>query len=111
MNAIRKRRHLARVGKYRLIATTSLALVVLVSALTGSVFAQIGDGYDLSWRTVDGGGITLSFGGGYSLGSAIGQPDAGSLSGGEYALAGGFWNRSPPTSYSFLYLPLVNLNH
>jgi uncharacterized repeat protein (TIGR01451 family) len=48
--------------------------------------------YDLSWYTVDGGGATFSTGGTYSLGATIGQPDAsGALTGGSYALVGGFW--------------------
>jgi uncharacterized repeat protein (TIGR01451 family) len=48
--------------------------------------------YDLSWYTVDGGGATFSVGGTYSLGATIGQPDAsGALTGGSYALVGGFW--------------------
>ena len=47
--------------------------------------------YDLGWYTIDGGGATFSTGGEYSLGGTIGQPDAGTLSGGSYALRGGFW--------------------
>ena len=51
--------------------------------------------YDLSWYTVDGGGATFSTGGTYSLGATIGQPDAsGALTGGSYALVGGFWAES-----------------
>lgn len=65
-------------------------------------------GYDLSWWTVDGGGVTFSSGGGYELGSTIGQPDAGVLSGGGYTLGGGFWRGGavvlPPYR---VYLPLV----
>lgn len=55
------------------------------------VHAQSGAGYDLTWNTVDGGGWTFSTGGGYMLGGTIGQPDAGSLSGGGYTLNGGLW--------------------
>jgi len=47
--------------------------------------------YDLSWWTVDAGGVTFSSGGRYTLGGTIGQPDAGMLTGADYALAGGFW--------------------
>jgi hypothetical protein len=39
---------------------------------------------------VDGGGGT-STGGVYSISGTIGQPDAATMSGGSYALAGGFW--------------------
>src|SRR5512134_3654394 len=72
------------------------ALPVLLFAVLFSlpviVLAQSG-GYDLSWWTVDGGGATFSTGGTYRLGGTIGQPDAGELSGGDYTLYGGFWNR------------------
>ena len=47
-------------------------------------------GYDLSWWTVDGGGGNAS-GGPYALGGTVGQPDAGTLTGGDYSLRGGLW--------------------
>jgi hypothetical protein len=65
-------------------------------------------GYDLSWYTIDGGGAMNSNGGSYSLGGSIGQPDAGSLSGGSYQLNGGFWGGAS-INYS-IYLPLVLKN-
>jgi len=71
----------------------------------GFVMAQQGDGYDLSWWTVDGGGGALSSGPGYSLGATIGQPDAGVLSGPGYILAGGFWQIGGTVYH--VYLPLV----
>jgi hypothetical protein len=52
-----------------------------------SAFAQ---GYKIDWFTIDGGGGT-STGGAYSLSGTIGQPDAGTLSGGGFVLSGGFW--------------------
>ena len=67
--------------------------------------AQTGGGYDLSWSTIDGGGMMFSTGGGYSLGGTMGQPDAGTLSGGGYTLAGGFWSGAA-VQYK-VYLPLV----
>jgi hypothetical protein len=69
-------------------------------------------GYDLSWWTVDGGGHTLSTGGDYTLGGAIGQPDAGLLRGGDYTLGGGFWGGgevAEAEAYN-VYLPLVLRN-
>ena len=63
----------------------------LALLLPGSLFAQSGGDYDLSWSTIDGGGGMWSTGGTYSFGGTIGQPDAGKMSGGAYALAGGFW--------------------
>ena len=84
-------------------------LVVLLSLLASVALAQTGDGYDLTWNTIDGGGYTFSEGGGYSLGGTIGQPDAKVLSGGGYTLAGGFW-AGGAARYS-IYLPLVVRNY
>lgn len=67
------------------------ALVLCVLVATAAL-AQSGGTYDLSWNTVDGGGATFSTGSTYSLGGTAGQPDAGSMNGGTYALDGGFWN-------------------
>jgi hypothetical protein len=89
----------------------SLALVVLVLVALGLGFAglarvdaQSGGGYDLTWSSIDGGGLMFSTGGGYSLGGTIGQADAGVLTGGGYALNGGFW--APGWRFP-AYLPLV----
>ncbi|MFC1781952.1 hypothetical protein ACFL02_00010 [Planctomycetota bacterium] len=65
-----------------------MPLVILVAI--SSTQAQSGDGYDLSWNTIDGGG-GKSMGGAYELEGTIGQPDAGVMEGGGYILAGGFW--------------------
>jgi hypothetical protein len=46
--------------------------------------------YDLTWFTIDGGG-NVSTGSTFSVTGTIGQPDAGTLSGGSYSLIGGFW--------------------
>lgn len=91
-------------------------LLLLASVALGSTapaVAQSDNGYDLGWNTVDGGGYTFSTGGGYSLGGTLGQPDAGALSDGDYALAGGFWGRraiAPPPGYK-IYLPIVLKNY
>src|SRR5256885_1765468 len=63
-----------------------LALVVLLAG-DATVGAQT---YAIDWFTIDGGGGT-STGGVYSVSGTIGQPDAGKMSGGNYALDGGFW--------------------
>ncbi len=52
--------------------------------------------YDLSWFTVDGGGVMVSAGDDYELSGTIGQPDAGGMAGGEFQLTGGFWFETPP---------------
>ena len=67
-----------------------LLLMLLQSANIAPVSAQSGGGYDLTWNTIDGGGM-FSTGGAYSLGGTIGQADAGTMSGGGYTLSGGFW--------------------
>ncbi|MGD8967535.1 MAG: hypothetical protein PVI07_08505 [Anaerolineae bacterium] len=90
----------------RIILTAALALLLLVSMTSAQ------GGYDLSWWTVDGGGHTLSTGGDYTLGGAIGQPDAGLLRGGDYTLGGGFWGGgevAEAEAYN-VYLPLVLRN-
>ena len=68
-----------------------MGAVALYLALAAPLQAQTGGGYDLTWNTVDGGGVTFATGGMYSLGGTIGQPDAGAASGGAYTLSGGFW--------------------
>ncbi|MEK6677570.1 MAG: dockerin type I domain-containing protein [Planctomycetota bacterium] len=46
---------------------------------------------DLSWHTIDGGGVIRSMGGSFELSGTIGQPDAGRSGGGNFTLTGGFW--------------------
>jgi hypothetical protein len=59
----------------------------LLLALPLAVHAQ----YSIDWFTIDSGGGT-STGGDYSLSGTIGQPEAGmSITGGEFAMTGGFW--------------------
>ena len=82
--------------------------VLLLALLAASPLVQAAmDGLSLDWWTVDGGGGG-STGGAYSLQGSLGQPDAGALSGGDYALAGGFWSEiaSAPPSWR-LNLPEV----
>ena len=80
-------RNLAR----RLIGMGFVLDLLLALAITTVVYAQTGGDYDLSWSTIDNGG-TISMGGEYALGGAVGQLDAGTLSGGNFELSGGFWN-------------------
>jgi len=61
-----------------------------VAVLSSLASAQTGDGYDLTWSTIDGGG-GRSTGGTFTLEGTFGQPDAGTMTGGDYVLAGGFW--------------------
>ena len=74
--------------------TWLLTLTILTAAtlLASDARAQSGGGYDLTWWTIDGGGITFATGGAFNLGGTAGQPDASSeLAGGAFRLTGGFW--------------------
>ncbi len=78
---------------------------LLMLLVYGTVHAQTGEGYDLTWNTIDNGG-GASDNGGYTLNSTVGQPDASNaLSNAGYTLTGGFWNRI--TRPYAVYLPLV----
>ncbi len=84
-----------------------LLLAVLAAAVfvSQAVFAQSGGGYDLTWNTIDSGGVIFSTGGDFSLSGTIGQPDASAaLGGGGYSLVGGLWSGIPPYG---TYLPLI----
>ena len=60
------------------------ALIVVAGAV------QAWGQYAIDWQTIDGGG-GASTGGVYSVSGTIGQPDAGSMNGGQFTLHGGFW--------------------
>ena len=78
---------LARGRSLNRVAPAAATLLLVAS----SSFAQTGGSYDLSWSAIDGGGATFSTGSSYRVGSTIGQPEAGTLSAGAFALNGGFW--------------------
>jgi hypothetical protein len=64
------------------------AFCILTSAFCLGAWGQ----YSVDWSKVAGGGGTSS-GGQYSVTGTIGQPDAGSMSGGySYSVIGGFWS-------------------
>ena len=95
----------SRAKRWRIIPLAACLFLTAASV----VLAQSGGDYDLSWSTVDGGGGKFSTGGVYALGGTIGQADVGSMSGGGYTLAGGFWSEavSVPAAKK-LYLPMIN---
>jgi hypothetical protein len=78
-------RGLAQSKSWRRLATT-FAFCLLPLGFCFQASAQ----YSIDWSTIDGGGGT-STGGVYSIGGTIGQPDAVTMSGGNYMLQGGFW--------------------
>ncbi len=47
--------------------------------------------YEINWYTIDSGGEMFTSGGPFELSGTIGQHDAGTLTGGTFELAGGFW--------------------
>lgn len=88
-----------------------LGLLVIGSLLgVGVGLAQSGGGFTLDWFSVDGGGGT-SGGGAFALSGAIGQPDAaGTMTGSDFTLAGGFWPGATgvtPASIKTVYLPVL----
>jgi len=96
-------------------ASLILAMLLLLGCILGGILVDtnysaqaqsLQQSHDLSWHTIDGGGHTWSSGGTYSLGGTIGQPDAGYLAGGTYALAGGFWEGWAEALHK-VYLPLA----
>lgn len=66
-------------------------LIVGLAATTA-----IGQVFDLSWNSIDSGGVIRSTGGNFELSGTIGQPDAGAMAGGRFQLNGGFWFQLPP---------------
>lgn len=86
----------------------SFLAIVFALFIVSIAAAQSGNGFDLTWNTIDGGGGT-STGGNFEVSGTIGQAEAGTLSGGSYALVGGFWFGldSQPNPQRLLYLPLV----
>jgi hypothetical protein len=77
-----------------------------IAATHWTVSAQSGEGYDLTWNTAEGGGMSGSAGAGYNLTGTFGQTDASStqLSGDTYKLEVGFWLG---TITSGIFLPVV----
>ena len=67
----------------------------------------LGQSFQVDWYTIDGGGGT-SAAGPFAVSGTIGQPDAGSMSGGSYQLNGGFWGGAS-INYT-VYLPWAMKN-
>jgi hypothetical protein len=66
-------------------------LKAILAALTlAACSAQAQTNYTVDWFTIDGGGGT-STGGTYTVSGTIGQPDAGTMSGGQYSITRGYW--------------------
>jgi hypothetical protein len=63
----------------------------IVLGLLLTAVALHAQNFSIDWFTIDGGGGT-STGATYSVSGTIGQPDAGRMTGGNFALEGGFWS-------------------
>lgn len=88
-----------------LIVLAMIAIVTALSLSNAATFAKPADTYTIDWYTIDGGGTMSTSGGAYTLSGTIGQYDAGTQSGGDYKLNGGFWGFLD--SLSKLNLPLI----
>ncbi len=82
-----------------------VGLLALLALAVVPVLAETSGTYDLSWWTVDGGGVNNATSGDYTLSGTAGQPDVGANSSGDYDLAGGFWAGIMSTLRNFL--PLI----
>jgi hypothetical protein len=67
----------------------TLAALALSLVWSAGVLAQSSPTYNLTWNTVGAGGGRLASAS-YSLESAIGRPGAGTLTGSQFTLTGGF---------------------
>jgi len=61
-----------------------------------AVTSAIGEGLDLTWHSINSGGVMRSIGGDFELSGTVGQSDAGAMAGGEFQLNGGFWFELAP---------------
>ena len=91
---------------------TSIRFAAILTLVLASsvVFAQTGDGFDLSWNVKSGGGGGSPLtGSGFSVYSTLGQTAAGPIIGGLHDLCSGFWCGAEVGHYR-IYLPLVLRN-
>lgn len=79
------------IARARSRGTPAVAVVVLAWLAATAAIAQTGDGYDLSWNTIGGGGTSMSAADASTVDGTAGQPDAGSATDGTYSVSGGFW--------------------
>ena len=81
--------HSPHSGSGGLVSRGCFALA-LVLTLSGTLTHAQTNEYSIDFYSADGGGGT-STGGVYAVMGTIGQPDAGTMSGGNFTLHGGFW--------------------
>jgi len=76
--------------------TVTLQTVLGMLTTTALLMAGGTPEFEMTRSSIDGGGVMRSAGNDYELSGSIGQPDAGTMTGGGFELAGGFWFESPP---------------
>lgn len=86
-------------------ARTNVKTAALV--LLGATLGLNAQNLAIRWSTIDGGGGT-STGGVYAVSGTIGQPDAGIMRGGNFAVNGGFWGYLAPVQMPGA--PLLNIS-
>jgi hypothetical protein len=79
-------------SRVRPLATLAIVIGMLAPAAAAHAYDP------LTWYSVDGGGVAFTSAGAFRLGATIGQPDAGTLTGGAFVLHGGFWRGGPAAS-------------
>jgi hypothetical protein len=90
--------------RWKIIAVL-LAMVLAVVLVGSAVFAQTGDGFDLSWNVMGGGGAEGPLAGsGFSLRGTIGQTAIGTFSDPKYRVGNGYWYG---IGQYYIYFPLV----
>lgn len=84
-----------------------VVILILILAVFSVVLARSGQ-FELPWHSIDSGGGTSS-GGEFALRAAVGQAEASSLSGGAFALDGGFLIHPvlPGGEQEAIFLPLL----
>lgn len=83
-----------------------VVVLIILTTILVSGFALAGSsGFAIEWWSFEGGGGTSS-GGAFGLGGTIGQPDAGVMQGGEFAISGGFWGGASGGTYT-IFLPFI----
>jgi hypothetical protein len=83
-------------------------VVILLIAVTGPLALAQSEPLQIPWHVIQGGGASAA--GEFALSGTVGQPGVGPLSGGDYALQGGFWGVAPAALWpgeTWIYLPLV----
>jgi hypothetical protein len=84
-----------------------LGLIGVMIAVGTAVPTTAEGGFTINWWSVDG-GTGHSMGGDFTLKGIMGQPDTGTMSGGEYQINGGFWDApGAPGHDDIVFLPLV----